>query len=138
MGAHEFLLATADSNGDGIPDGWTWQYGLDPTGVGIAAANPDGDAHTTGEEWVADTNPVDQQSIFEIASITRTQQVGVSFLSSSNRVYTLQGATNLVADPAQWLPVTGQANVRGTGGTLTLNDGTNSVQKFYRVEVSEP
>jgi len=50
----------------------------------------------------------------------------------------LQGSTNLVADPARWGPIAGQVNVRGTGGTLTLSDGTNSVQKFYRVEVRVP
>src|SRR6185503_10445085 len=26
IGSFELLLPTADSNGDGIPDGWTWQY----------------------------------------------------------------------------------------------------------------
>jgi hypothetical protein len=138
IGAHEFLLATADSNGDGIPDGWTWQHGLDPTATGLAARDPDADARTTGEEWVADTNPVDPQSVFEIAEVTRAQQVAVSFLSSSNRVYTLHSATNLVAEPASWFPVSGQTNVRGTGGTLTLNDATNSAQKFYRVQVRVP
>jgi parallel beta-helix repeat protein len=138
IGAHEFLLATADSNGDGIPDGWTWQHRLNPTAPDVAASNPDDDTHTTGQEWVADTNPVDPQSLFGIASVTRAQQVGISFLSSSNRVYTLQGATNLAAEAASWLPIAGQTNVRGTGGTLTLNDATNSAQKFYRIEVRVP
>lgn len=138
IGAHELLLATADSNDDGIPDGWTWQYGLNPLATNVAMANPDGDAHTTAEEWTADTNPVDAQSVFEITSINRSQQIGVGFQSSSNRVYTLRGATNLVSDSAAWMVIPGQASVRGTGGTLTLNDVTNSVQKFYRIEVSLP
>jgi len=138
IGAYELLLATADSNGDGIPDGWTWQNGFDPTATGVATGNPDGDRYNTGDEWVADTNPHDPQSEFEITDITRGQQVGVSFLSSSNRVYALYGATNLVSEAAAWTAVAGSTNVRGTGNTLTLNDATNSVQKFYRVEVRVP
>jgi hypothetical protein len=30
LGAYEFLLATADSNGDTIPDGWVQSHGLNP------------------------------------------------------------------------------------------------------------
>ena len=35
--AHEFLLATADSNGDGIPDGWAQRFGFNAIDPGLAA-----------------------------------------------------------------------------------------------------
>jgi len=138
IGAHEFLLATADSNADGIPDGWTWQHGLDPTAPNVGTGNPDGDAMTTFQEWMADTNPTDAQSVFHLSGIAARPQVAVSFLGSSNRVYTLYSANNLVSDSSAWTPVGGQINVRGTGGVTMLNDTASQPRKFYRVGVQLP
>jgi hypothetical protein len=138
MGAHEFLLATADSNADGIPDGWTWNYRLNPTDPSVAGSNPDADAFTTWQEWIADTNPTNAQSVFNVLGISIQPQVAVSFLSSSNRTYTLYSAGNLVSDQAAWTPVAGQTNVRGTGGVATLADTAAPPRKFYRVGVQLP
>lgn len=139
IGAFEYLLPDADSNGDGIPDGWTWQYRLNPTEPNVGAGNPDGDAHNTYNEWIADTSPTDAQSIFRISSIELTgTHAGpdVSFLSSSNRVYTLYSTDNL--DPTAWSAVPGQIDVRGNGGTKTLSDTSRQRQRFYRVGVEVP
>jgi len=141
IGAFEYLLPTADSNGDGIPDGWTWQYRLNPTDPGVAAGNPDNDPHTTLQEWVADTNPTNALSYFRIAGISNGPPVAVHFLSSSNRQYTLSCATNLAGNGPDiiWSNVSGQVNVPGTGATRALTD-TNAPnrQKFYRVGVRVP
>ena len=133
MGAYEFLLPTADSNGDGIPDGWTQQHGLNPCDPTVAAGNPDGDAHTTFEEWQANTDPTNAHSCFHIISITHGPPVTVHFLSSSNRVYTLRSATNLTA--GGWSDVPGQADVPGTGGLHSLADTHVGPARFYRVGV---
>ncbi len=131
MGAYEFLLTTADSNGDGIPDGWTWQYGLNPTDPNVGSGNPDQDAHTTFQEWVADTNPIDPLSRFRIQSITAGLSNTVSFLSSSNRQYTLQHSPQI---PAAWSSVTTRA---GKGGVDSMSH-TNGSQGFYRIRVDLP
>jgi parallel beta-helix repeat protein len=136
MGAFEYLLASADSNGDGIPDGWTWEYRLNPLDTNVATANPDNDPHTTMEEWFADTNPTNAQSYFRINRITNDPPVAVTFPSSSNRIYTLYAATNL--NGSAWLPQAGRIDIRGTGGTQTMTDTINSPQKFYRVGVEVP
>ena len=141
IGAYEHLLSTADSNGDGIPDGWSWQYRLDPTDPNLAAANPDADPHTTFQEWVADTNPTNALSYFRISALSNAAPWTIHFSSSSNRQYTLSSATNLVGQGpgTVWTEVIGQVNVPGSGMSQTLTDSNPpSPQKLYRVRVSVP
>jgi hypothetical protein len=136
MGAFEFFLATADSNGDGIPDGWTRSFGFNPTATNVASSNPDNDPHTTLQEWIADTNPTNALSYFRLSSIT-APPAAVSFLSSSNRRYTLLASTNLSASNS-FMVVAGQSNMTGNGTTQTLSDPNAASAKFYRVEVRMP
>ncbi len=138
IGAYEFLLPDADSNGDGIPDGWTWQYGLNPADPNVASENPDNDPQTTGEEWGADTDPTDPLSYFRIQDIAIGPPLTVSFQSSSNRQYSLLCSTNLVGGNG-WSPVAGQTNVPGNGGLDSLGDANpTALQKFYQIGVSLP
>lgn len=137
IGAYEAILASADSNGDGIPDGWTWQYGLDPTDPTVGSANPDGDAHTTHQEWIADTNPTDPDSLFRIVNLTQGPPASVQFLSSSNRIYALLEALNA---PGSFAPVPGLENVPGTGQlqTLPVPAPTDSRPRFYQLRARLP
>lgn len=137
LGAYEVLLPTADSNGDGIPDGWTWRYGLNPADPTVAAGNPDDDAHTTWQEWVADTDPVDPLSYLRITAISNGPPVAVHFLSSTNRRYTLFATTN-PAGSNTLSAVPGQMNVWGNGGAQSLSDTNATPQKFYRIGVRVP
>ena len=141
IGAYEYLLSTADSNGDGIPDGWTWQHRLNPTDPNVATSNPDADPFTTFQEWVADTDPTNALSYFRIAAISNVPPVTVQFSSSSNRQYTLFCATNLAGQGlgTLWTDVPGQVDVPGNGNLRVLTD-TNppTPLKFYGVRVKVP
>ncbi|MEK7677648.1 MAG: hypothetical protein AAB676_17605, partial [Verrucomicrobiota bacterium] len=141
IGAHEYLLATADSNGDGIPDGWCQRFNLNPIDSNVAAGNPDDDSHTTFQEWMADTDPTNALSFFQITAISNAPPVTVHFLSSSNRQYTLLYCTNIMDSnmlSAVWTNVSGQIDVPGNGGMDALRDTDIASQKFYRVEVKAP
>jgi hypothetical protein len=138
LGAYEFLLPSADSNDDGIPDGWCWLYGLSPVDAGVAQGNPDNDPLTTYEEWLADTNPTNASSYFRVEAISAGPPPTVQFLSSSNRQYTLFGATDLEGTNTVWTDVPGQTDVRGPGGPHTLTDTNAAPRKFYRLQVAVP
>ena len=136
IGAREFLLATADSNQDGIPDGWTWSFRLNPTDPNVAAGNPDNDPHTTFQEWLADTVPTNAASFFRLNGILVPSSAQVSFQSSTNRRYSLYQTTEL--PNGTWSPVPGQQNVPGLGGPQTLAEPATTSNRFYRVQVNVP
>jgi len=58
----EFIINTQpqdwDSDNDGLPDGWEWQYGLDPlssSGINGSVGDPDGDGFTNLNEFLYGT-----------------------------------------------------------------------------------
>jgi hypothetical protein len=130
IGAYEFDLRTV------VPTSWFLSYGLDPNNPYVAGENPDGDAYTTYQEWLADTNPTNAQSFFHIEAITASSPVTIYFQSSSNRLYTLRYTTNI--QPTTWTNVPGQIDVPGNGGMDSLTDATNDTPKFYRLGVRVP
>lgn len=135
IGAYEVMLASADSNGDGIPDGWTQRFGLNPTDPTVGAGNPDNDPHTTEQEWVADTDPTNALSYLRIESISSLSPATIQFLSSSNRLYTLLRAGEVTNT---FSPVPGRENIPGTGATQTLTDTNVAAEVFYRIGVRLP
>lgn len=136
LGAYEFLRAASDSNDDGIPDGWTYDHGLDPTDPAVASSDPDGDGAATDAEWMADTDPVDATSLFRIEGRWRESLFDVFFLSSSNRVYGLETRPGFEA--STWTTVAGQTGVVGSGGRLSLTITNPAQAGFNRVSVRLP
>lgn len=69
MGAFEILVPTADSNGDGIPDGWCQRYGLNPASPTVADEDPDQDGQNNLQEYLADTDPTNPDSYVHVLGI---------------------------------------------------------------------
>lgn len=110
--------------------------GFDPLTPTLASTNPDWDRYTTGEEYVADTNPTNAASYLRIAAVADVPPLTIYFARSSNRVYTLQCRTNLVT--REWTTLPG-APRPGRGGDDWMTDSSPaSPLRLHRIGVARP
>ncbi|MEI8140974.1 MAG: hypothetical protein WCI03_14050 [bacterium] len=117
-----------DTQSLGTPNWWMTQYGIsDENNFGVKGT-------PLWQDYVADTDPTNPASRFQISVISNISPLTVYFPSSSRRYYTLQRRENL--QTGIWSNVTDQIGVRGVGGLDSLQDTTTGSQQFYRVEVN--
>ena len=138
IGACEFVADAADTDGDGMPDGWEWAHELLLT-VNDAGGDADADGFVNGDEWVAGTDPRAATSRLEIVTIEAASGAGaptVAWPAVSGRLYTVDAATNWPAPG--WIGV--HSATGGAGGVLTwvVGDGAPVTGGFYRVRVERP
>jgi hypothetical protein len=95
------LAATSDSDGDGMPNAWENQYGLNPNNPADANQDPDGDGATNLQEYLAGTNPLIASSVLRITKIQKLSgsNVLLTFLAVSNRTYTVE-FKNALSEPS--------------------------------------
>ena len=107
-------------------------FGSDP-----ALRDTDGDDSDDREEWIADTAPNNPNSYFHILAISNEPMPGVCFDSSTNRVYTMQAATNMAN--SAWSNVPGSGPRAGAGGMDLMQDTNEPLAgPFYRLDVQLP
>lgn len=126
-------FGNADTDGDGLPDGWEAQTGLNPlvgTGEDGASGDPDGDHFTNAEEYAAGTDPRNASSLLKITDTSNGGRT-LTWSSVSNKSYRVWATTNL---STAFTPLSG--TVRAGGATTSYSDPAPAVpRKFYRVEV---
>jgi len=159
MGCYEYLLRSADSDGDTMTDGFEHDYGLDASDASDALGDPDGDDFTSLEEYIADTDPTDPDDYFRVTGVSQPPPTGeaprpgagviylthgstplppaVHFDSSAERVYLMMGCSDLVGNV--WRNVPGTGPRPGVDGPDAMRD-TNAPPRgpFYRLKVSLP
>ena len=91
---------------------------------------------TNLDEYIADTDPNDPASFFNVEGLSFSPTPSVSVDSSSNRIYTLQFVNALGTN--DWLDV--PPPEPGNGGVLSLSDTNSGASSFraYRVDVALP
>jgi len=89
------VIVDYDSDMDGLPDWWESEYGLTEAGD-----DPDVDGLTNYEEWVADTDPLDDTSLLRITSSSHT--ASLAFTCSTNRTYRIQYRSDLTDTNETW------------------------------------
>jgi hypothetical protein len=139
MGAYEFASATADTDGDGMPDAWELAYGLSPV-TNDAAGDLDRDDFLNRSEYVAGTsptNPADRLAIFAYGlGAGANADVVVVWNTVSGRWYTVLTTTNFAAS---WTNVPDPAYLRLTGAGLPAGyTNTQSDARYLRIKVERP
>jgi hypothetical protein len=139
--AEELALGTlpehADSDGDGLPDGWEHHHGLDPLSPESrdgAAGDPDQDGATNADEYGAGTEPANAASVLRV-NAARSGGAGIEIVWSSvpGRRYGIEGSPTAQGG---YVPVEGAGLPReATGRTERLRLPLTEALQFYRLRV---
>ncbi|MCX7723556.1 MAG: S8 family serine peptidase [Verrucomicrobiae bacterium] len=136
------LARMVDTDADGLPDWWEQMYFGQATGTN-PYADPDGDAQTNLEEWLAGTTPTNANSRFRITSVQALGPNGfvLEWPSADGRFYRLFAASNPALLTAPILATNVELIVQtNIAATPPFNRATNvpapgTQMRFYRVQL---
>lgn len=126
-----------DSDGDGLPDVFEEQYWGDPISTHDWNGDSDGDGYSNGDEFLADSNPLDNSSMpprFTNVTVGVLSRCDIS-PTSTQRFYQISATTNLSGAPS-WIPMT--THVRGNAGALEFWVTNDAPLRFYRAVITRP
>ncbi len=125
-----------DNDNDGIPNDWELAHGLNPL-FDDNAENPDSDEYDNGFEYVADTDPQDENSrqTFLLDFDPQTGLPTPRFSTSANRFYTVEFQNDLTS--GTWADL-GDPGFPGTGAEMTVPDPAADALRFYRLRIMLP
>jgi T5SS/PEP-CTERM-associated repeat protein len=121
--------------GDGIPNGWKQQYGLDPLDPNLANRDLDGTGLTVLQDYLAGISPTDPNSEFRITAIAPVgADMRIYFTSVSGRYYLMQRCDFM---GGAWTSIV--TNIPGNGAIQWAKDigGATRGSGFYRIELAQ-
>jgi hypothetical protein len=121
-----------DTDGDGIPDAWESQYGLNPNNPADANQDPDADGMSNSQEYIAGTSPIDAGSRLQILTVQNlsANNARLTFVAVSNKTYTVQ-FKNSLNDPA-WSRLL-DLSAAPTNRLMTIDSAVPGTNRFYRL-----
>jgi hypothetical protein len=130
-------LTIPDSDGDGIPDYWETQFGLNPAlGNG---GDSDGDGASDLAEYLAGTNPLSAGSRLSLAvakAVPAGSGFALAFTGQSNRSYAIQYKDTL--NDAQWITLQPFPAATGVRPLEFTDPAVGQAKRFYRVITPQP
>lgn len=125
-----FITYVSDTDGDGSPDPWENQYGLDPNNAGDRTVDADSDGMQNWAEYIAGTDPTNALSYLKVDLTAAASAASVRFGAISNKTYTLQFTDNLEANAWQKLI---DLPARATNRTEVFPDPAWLPTRYYRI-----
>ncbi len=133
--------AAPDTDGDGIPDAWEKMRASDLTTLSGGSHDADGDGVSDYNEYLADTNPKNTNSVFKITAYSMffsgvNDIHSVTWNSSPTRVYRFITTSDLNYGPQ---PIGGFFSPDpGSTTTSGIGFGGYSPTRFLGIEVARP
>ena len=130
--------AAGEKFNNGVPYSWLSDNGFDPATVNVNTTMAANGVNNLKEAYVANLDPKDPNSTFDVTSIGRTNATFVvRFATRTEREYLVWYATNGLVAPT-WFQ--GPADrIQGTGGIESWTDPIAPTNKrFYKVTVYPP
>jgi hypothetical protein len=124
--------------GDGIPNGWKLQYGLNPFDANLGNEDNDSDGLSNLQEYLAGTDPINSASAFRITAVAQKgADIRITWQAGGGRTNVVQavanpGGAHFNISPNIVLPGAGDivTNYLDKGGA------TNTACRFYRVALA--
>lgn len=123
-------VAVQDTDGDGMPDAWETQYGLNPNSAADALLDLDSDGMSNRDEYTAGTHPGDSDSYLKVESIASQPMVLLVFQAKADKSYTVQWTDRVPG--GTWARLTNLAP-RATDYMATVTDPSAQVRRYYRL-----
>ena len=126
------LEDSMDTDGDGMPDGWENLHGLNRSGHD-ANEDPDRDGLTDYQEFLAGTNPRDDEDNLRLqASIADPFTVLLTFSARSNKTYSIVNRST--AESEDWITLLNVSS-QPTNRVVVFSDGLgpNANSRFFRL-----
>ncbi|MDX9867922.1 MAG: C25 family cysteine peptidase [Kiritimatiellia bacterium] len=101
-----------------------------------ALSDVDGDGASTADEELAGTRADDPSDRFAARLREDAGALTLSWPGVVGRLYTIETTPSL--DPAAWQPLTGHADIPGTGATHAVVLPRNAPTSFYRIRITLP
>ena len=122
---------------NGTPHWWLINHGLTNSSMEAEShADSDHDGVSAWAEFIADTSPTNGNDFFHCTAISNNSPVTVYFNSSSNRIYIMEGCSNLLN--GIWTNVPGAGLRMGVGDDLMQDTNRLGYGPFYRLKVGLP
>jgi hypothetical protein len=124
------LTVLADSDGDRLPDDYEARNGLRSDDPSDATEDLDGDRVSNRDEYLAGTDPRDQDSFLRLNVVQAGSGLMLAFGARSNRTYTLQYAEHLRS--VEWRRLA-DVPARATNRVETMGEPPLGTNRYYRV-----
>lgn len=126
-------IADADTDGDGITDGWERDHDLDPA-VNDANLDPDGDGMPNLQEFLAGTHPQDRNSYLKVEAVEPGLSGGtftIQFSAMATKTYTVLYSD--VAPTFFWFKLEDIAATPTNRVVVVTDTSVPSLRRFYRL-----